>query len=123
MRSILDVLEIYRDVTDQEVRDFAGHPNIQILDLEDFVLTADQPTRKLINAVISSGVLDDYTSAQIQMAAQTTQLAVEVENERIIISAERRAVKDLLRFLDKSRYRGPLSGLPYVTNSRKQAQV
>ena len=123
LRSILDVQEIYRDATEQEVRDYAGHPNIQVLDLENFVLTADQPTRKLINAVISSGVLEDYTSAEIQVAAQSTQLAVEVENERIILPAERSAVKDLLRFLDESRYRGPLSGLPYVTNSRKRAQV
>ena len=121
LRSILDVLEIYQDATDEEVRGFAGHPHLSVEDLDEFVLNADQVTRKLINAVVASGVLDDYTPTQIQTAAAMTQLAVELEDDRIVLPVERREVKNLLQFLDESRYNGPLSGQTYVTNSRRPA--
>lgn len=121
LRSILDVTEIYRDATDQELRDFAGHPNLQVPELEDFVLTADQITRKLINAVAASGVLDAYSTAEIREAAATTQLDLNVQAGRIVLPTERREMKELLQFLDEGRYNGPLSGRTYVTNSRKLA--
>lgn len=123
LRSILDVLEIYRDATDQEVRDFAGHSSLQVGDMDDFVHTADQATRKLINAVTASGILDDYTPTQIREAAAATQLNVELENDRIVLPDERRDVKVLLQFLDESRYNGPLTKRTYVTNSRRPVQV
>ena len=123
LRSILDVMEIYQEATEQEVRDFAAHRNLRVADLDDFMLNADQVTRKLINAVIGSGVLDHHTSGQIQAAAAMTQLDVELEDDRIVLPPERRDVKNLLQFLDESRYNGPLSGQIFVTNSRRRAQV
>ena len=121
LRAILDVTEIYRDATDQELRDFAGHDNLRVEDLEDFVLTADQIPRQLINAVVASGVLDVYSTAEIREAAATTQLDLDVQGGRIVLPTERRELKDLLQFLDEGRYNGPLSGRTYVTNSRKPA--
>ena len=123
MRSILQVLELYREATDPEVRDFADHPRLMVEDLEDFVLSADQVTRKLVNAVVASEVLDTYYPADIQAAAKATQLEIELQNGRIVMPSGRREMKDLLQFLDESRYSGPLSGRPYVTNSRRPAQA
>ena len=119
LRTILDVMDIYRDATDQELRDFAGHPSLRVEELEDFVLTADQVTRKLINAVVASGVLDAHAPTEIKQAAASTQLDLELQGGRIVLPAERRALKDVLQFLDESRYNGPLSGQTFVTNSRK----
>ena len=85
------------------------------------MLTADQPTRKLMGAVVASGVLDVYTAAEIREAAAGTQLKLEFDGDRLILPAERRELKSLLQFLDESRYNGPLSGRTYVTNSRKLA--
>ncbi len=123
LRSILQVLEIYREATDPEVRDFAGHPRLMVADLEDFVLSADQVTRKLVNAVVASEVLDTYSPTDIKTAAKATQLEIELQNGKIVMPSGRREMKDLLQFLDESRYSGPLSGLPYVTNSRRPVQA
>ncbi len=122
LRAILDMLEVYREATDQELRHFAGHPTLRVVELEEFVLSADQNTRKLINSVVTSGILDTYTPTEIQEAAASTQLKLRLEDDRIVIPAERRDVKALLQFLDESRYNGPLSGRTYVTNSRRLAQ-
>lgn len=122
LRAVFDVTEIYREATDQEVRGFAVHPSLHVAEVENFVLTADQVTRKLINAVTASDVLEAYTPTEIRDAAARTQLVIELEDDgRIVLPAGRREVKDLLQFLDESRYNGPLSGRTYVTNSRKPA--
>ena len=123
LRSILNVLDIYREATDPEVLAFASHPSLDVSDIEDFMSSADQVTRKLINAVIASGVLDDHTTTDIQTAALGTQLELVLHKGRIVLPTERRDVKNILQFLDESRYSGPLSGQPYITNSRKPAQM
>ena len=41
-----------------------------VADLEDFVLSADQVTRKLVNAVVASEVLDTYSPTDIKTAAK-----------------------------------------------------
>ena len=123
LRSILDVGDIFREATDPEVLAFAQHPGLAVADLEESVDSADQTTRKLINAVTASGILDDFTPAQIQAAAQLTQLEITLENGALVLPADRREVKDMLRFLDESRYSGPLTGTPYETNSRRPVQA
>ena len=123
LRSILDVQEIYQEATRPEMQQLAGHHRLEVADVERFFELADQPTRKLINAVLRSGVLDDFTAEQIRNAAAGTQLEVALQGDRMILPDNRRDLKELLRFLDESRYSGPLSGQPFITNSRRPAQV
>ena len=123
LRSILDVADIFREATEPEVRAFAQHPSLTVADLEEFVESADEVTRKLISAVTASGILEDFTSDQIQAAARLTKLEIAIEKNALVLPADRREVKDMLRFLDESRYSGPLTGIPYETNSRRRVQA
>ena len=119
LRSILDVGDIFREATDPEVRTFAQHPSLAVADLEEFVNLADEVIRKLIRAVTTSGILEDFTAVEIQAAAGLTQLEIGLENDAMVLPADRGEVKNILRFLDESRYSGPLTGTPYETNSRR----
>lgn len=121
LRSIIDVAEIYREATDAEVRDFAGHNTLDVANVDAFVETSDQTIRKLIHSITDTGVLDDYPAETIRDAAQGTGLNVDVRNGKIVIPAERSEIKALLQFLNESRYAGPLSGMAYVANSRRRA--
>ena len=123
LRSILDVQEIYREATGPEMEQFAGHDRLAVANVERFLELADQPTRKLISAVLQSRVLDDFTGEQIRDAAAQTQLEVTLQDGRIVLPANRSGLKELLRFLDESRYLGPLSGQTFIANSRRPAQV
>ena len=122
LRSILDVTDIYREATDGEVRNFAGHESFHVGDIEALLLAADQVSRKFIHAISVGGILDEYTPADIQQAAQQTELEMVLQNNRIVLPPTRRELKDLLQFLDESRFSGPLTGRPYVTNSRRLVQ-
>ena len=121
LRSIINMLDIYRAATDQEVQAFAGHPNLHVADVAAFVGVTNQVSRKLIHAISNNGTLDNYTPADIQAAAQQTNLVIDVQNGRIVMPAAHGDIKALLQFLNESRYSGPLSGQAFVTNSQRPA--
>ena len=120
LRAIINMSEIYREATDQEVSVFASHANLDISDIDAFITVTDQQCRTLIHAIASDDILDNHTPAAIDAAAQATGLTVKVRNGKIIMPPERREIKDFLQFLNESRYSGPLSGQTYITNSRKR---
>lgn len=121
LRSIIDMMSIYRAATDQEVQAFAAHPALDVGDVAAFVDTTNVVSRKLIHAITNNGTLNAHTPIQIQQAAQATGLAVTLQNNRIVMPTAHADIKALLQFLNESRYSGPLSGTQYVTNSRRPA--
>ena len=121
LRSIINLLDIYRAATDQEVEAFAGHANLEVADVAAFVATTNQTSRKLIHLVANNRILDTHSPQDIQRAAQGTSLTIKVENDKIVMPIDHADIKALLQFLDESRYAGPLSGKPFVANSRRPA--
>ena len=119
IRTIVDLSEIYRDATNQEVLDFAAHQSFQIADPEAFLELADQTSRKLIHAIRHSGILDDYNVATIHTAAANVGIQVGINNGKIVMPTERQAAKTFLRFLDDGLYKASLTGHRYVTNSKR----
>ncbi len=119
LRSVLNMMDIYREATEPEVRGFAAHTKLSVADVDDFVGNTNQTTRKLIHAVMGNGVLDDHPVADIQSAAAKTNLQIAIENGKIQMPTERSEIKKLLQFLNESRYSGPLTGQAYVTNSQR----
>lgn len=121
LRSIINMVDIYRAATDQEVQAFASHASLEVADVAGFIAVTNQVSRKLIHAITNNGTLDAHTPANIQAAAQLTNLAITVQNGRIVMPSAHAEIKALLQFLNESRYAGPLSGQPYVTNSQRPA--
>lgn len=119
LRSIIDMQDIYREATDQEVRDFSAHANLEVSDVNNFLGVADQTTRKLISAISRSDTLNNYTVADIQTAANRVGVTINVQNGKIVMPSTRADVKNLLRFLDDSLYEAALTGQRYITNSKR----
>lgn len=119
LRSFIDMTETYREATDDEVRDFVSHDSFYVRDPESFLEVSDQVTRKLVQAIVTDGVLDRFPPSEIVEAARTTRLQIELQDGKVVIPESRSELKELLQLLDETRYAGPLSGRPYVsTNSR-----
>ena len=121
LRSIIDMTELYREATAQEVRTFGAHQRLHVADMENFLSNTSQTCRRLIQAVCGAGTLDAHTADQIRRAAAPTGLALTVERHRIVMPTNKAEVKKLLQFLNESRYLGPLSQQPFVTNSQRPA--
>ena len=121
LRAILDVKELYRRATDAEVLQFATHDSFTVPDPEHFVEAANQVTRKSIGAILSSGFLDKYTPAELKRIAATTNLDIDIEDDKIALPSDRRKLKELLSFLTEQRFIGLLSGNPFIANSLRPA--
>lgn len=121
LRAIIDLLDIYRAATDQEVRNFAAHSHFEVTDSTAFVTTSDQTIRKLVHAISSHGILEKHTVSDIESACNRVGLVVSVRNGRLIMPTDRAEIKKFLRFLDDSLYQATLSRALYVTNSKRPA--
>lgn len=119
LRAVFDVVELFAAATDDDIDDFAGHASIAIADVPALKELVTQTERKLIHKLASSGVLDAHTPQQIQARANATGLVVNLANGQIVFPADKQEIRRLLRFLDDSLYQAPLSGLRYVTNSKR----
>lgn len=119
LRSIINMIGLYRAATDQETQHFAGHSALHVADIAAFVSATNQVTRKLIHAVANNQTLNNHAPAQIQAAAAHTGLVIDVQNGRIVMPQDARDIKTLLQFLNESRYTGPLSGQAFVANSHR----
>lgn len=121
LRAIISLLDVYRTATDQEVQAFASHAHFEVANATAFIATADQTIRKLVHAISNGGVLNNYTVVQIEAACNAVGMAVTVNNGKLIMPTDRAEIKKLLRFLDDGLYQAPLTGVRYVTNSKKPA--
>jgi hypothetical protein len=119
LRAIINLLDVYKAATDQEVHDFAGHASFEVADVPAFMDAADQTTRKLIHAIARSGTLDAYSVADIRTAARAVGIPVRVANGRLVMPSSRSEIKTLLRFLDDGLYEAPLTHRRYITNSKR----
>jgi hypothetical protein len=119
LRSIIEMKDIYREATDQEVKDFTEHESLFVENVDSFLDVADQTTRKLISAITRSDNLNVYTVEEIRDAAKRVGVSITVNNNKIVIPDARADVKNLLRFLDDSLYEASLTGQRYITNSKR----
>ena len=119
LRAVFDVVEFFAAATDDDIDDFAGHASIAIADVPALKALVTQTERKLIHKLASTGVLDAHAPLDIQTKANATGLVVNIANGQIVFPNDKQEIRRLLRFLDDSLYEAPLSGLRYVTNSKR----
>lgn len=119
LRSIINMQDIYKEATDQEVKDFSSHQNLSVANVDEFLKQADQTTRKLVSAITRSNTLNTYGVNDIQSAANRVGVQVTVENGKIVMPDTKADIKNLLRFLDDSLYEAALTGQKYITNSKR----
>lgn len=122
VKRVFDLDEYYREATSEEVGSFAEHDNLQVDDVDQFVLNAGPQTRRKISLILQSGVLDNYTTHHIQAVALTMQLDLLLTSDgRIHVPGNKTDLKKLLRFLDEDYYQSPLSSTRYISNSKRVA--
>lgn len=119
IRKIFALKHLYIEATDAQVDAFAAHASLSIADAGTFKTQADQGIRKLVTAIGHRGTLDLYTADQICTAADGEGLAVARDGARIVVPMDRQGAKRLLQFLDDGYYRARLTGVMYITNSKK----
>ena len=122
LRSVFDMRETYRELTNEEVLDFVGHDSLLVGNRDAFVENASEPIRRLIQSVKESAVLDNFPARDLQELAGESGLAIDLQDDRLVLPASFHELRDVLRFLNEDRFSGIFSGAVYVTNSKQLAQ-
>ncbi|NEW97975.1 Kiwa anti-phage protein KwaB-like domain-containing protein [Rhodopseudomonas sp. BR0G17] len=120
VRRIFPLNEYYEAATDQQIEEFCSHESLAVADVELFKRLADQTVRKLVHALSKTNVLSQYQVDDIVAKAGSIGLQLEVVDGKIRVPGDKKATKQLLRFLDDSIYEAPLSALRYESNSKRR---
>lgn len=120
---IIDTSAIFAAATDDDVSSFASDYShlFDIVDSDDFVANASRNARKYIASLMKSEALENHTAKTLENASAGTKLAIEVQNDKIVMPNKSSDITELMRFLNDGRYVGPVSRKPFITNSRRPA--
>ena len=120
---VIDTSTIFSVASESEVNSFANdHLHLfDIIDLDEFISSTSRNARKYIASVVRSGALNNHTVQSLKTASKGTGININLTNNKIVMPQSSREITELMRFLNDGRYVGPVSGQPYITNSRRPA--
>lgn len=119
LKRIFDLSDLYLEATDPQLDEFCSHGCLSV-NSSEFKRSADQTTRRLVNAILKGNIMNEATIDDIVNCARSRDLNIPLENGRIVIGDDKKQAKLVLRFLDDGIYRATLSNIVYMTNSKRQ---
>lgn len=121
VRGFINLTNIFREATGEEISTFFGHDLFADCDAETLATSTSSINRKRIFSIIERGQLEiDDIADRIRVAATDADFPVQWENEKIIIPKNKTDLSTLLSILDDRIARGPISGfMLYINSSRK----
>ena len=120
---VIDTSAIFRAATDQEVEAFAAK-YLNVFEFDDvgaFVNRSSRKARRYMASLEDSGALDGHTAESLRAEAERTNLAIELDGDKIAMPRTGKAIAELLQFLNDGRFQGPITRRTFVTNSRRPA--
>ena len=121
VNTFLPLADFYQEASEQEIREVLDHPLLAAEDPDAAVATANQWFRKRFAMLKDSGILDEYSAAEIQSRSNEHNVSIAVSNGRIVFPADKNDAKRVLQFLNEELYRGPITETLYETNSKREA--
>ena len=118
-RQVFNLSEYYRSASDSEVADFTQNKVLCFENLDAFNGMANTYVRRKIAMINDSKVLEKYSPKDIKIIASNSRIDIQIQNEKILIPAERDAALGILAFLDEEAYRGPFSNDLLIANSKR----
>ena len=118
-RQVFDLREYYRSASDPEVIAFTENRALYFEDAEAFKGIANTYVRRKIAMIDDSGVLVDHSASQIESIAKNSGIDIKVQDDKIVIPADKESALEVLAFLDEEAYRGPFSNDILIANSKR----
>ena len=123
LNRVIDTSKIFSVATDNDVKSFAQtHANLfEISDINLFTNSTKRDARKYIKSLAKNSALLNHSVQTLKDAADKTQLKIKIQNGKIVMPSTNKEITELMRFLNDSRYFGPISRQTFITNSRRKA--
>ena len=122
VKRFLDLTDYFRAASDPQISDFLNLPLFSCDNVQVVIDVADDWMRRRFTSIQSSGILDaiDAKTAVKKAKKYGIELFLDKKNgnNAIVVTDDKKEIKDLLRFLNEEYYTGELSGRQYLTNSQ-----
>jgi hypothetical protein len=118
---ILPLMDLYREASEEEIRDVLGHTLLAPEDVESTVANPSQWFRKRFTMLRSSTVLNEYTARGLKIRGQKVGVEVRLQGGKVVFPADKAAAKKLLQFFCEELFRGPITERLFATNSKREA--
>ncbi len=121
-RQIFDLSDYYRIATDHDLEAFVNEVSIEVEDRNVFEENTDSWVRRKIALIKDSKVMDQHSVASIRETAREYKVEIQTREvdglEKIVMPNDKKALKEVLKFLDEDIYKGPLTDKTYESNSK-----
>jgi len=121
---VLPLADFYEEASEEDIREVLSHGKLAAEDIDGLAVDASQWFRTRFAMLKDSGILDQYTPAQIRNNA-TGYVEIGIQGTgaaaKIVFPSDKTAAKRLLQFLNEELYKGPLTDTLYETNSKRAA--
>lgn len=121
-KRVVDLTSFYEEATDADLAAFRDHPHLACEDTAAFDAHGDSWIRRKVASITAGGLLEALPAKTLAAAARRYNVPVTVRNNRLVLPAEKKALKDLLRVLDEDLYTGDLSRRRFLANSKRTVQ-
>lgn len=119
--SFLPILDFVSEASDQEINEVLSHALLIAEDADKTTATANQWLRKRFAMLHASGILDHYTTDELVQRSAGYEVALQVQNGRIVFPSDKAAAKRVLQFLNEELFKGAITEKLYETNSKREA--
>lgn len=124
-RQVLELAQHYRQATQSDIDSFVSNDSVVVEDVAAFNAMADTWVRRKLAIIQDGGLLDSISVSDIVSKASEFDIAISTRTEDgvevIEVPEDKKAVKELLRFLDEDYFEGSLSAAKYLSNSKRTA--
>lgn len=118
---IFSLKDYYREATNVELMEFTDHDSIAIENPQWFLDNSSSTIRKQVAILKKSDLLNQFSTNDIKARAERLGMPMELNNEgKIQFPANPKACKNILLFLNEQLYEGPITNVPYKTNSKRK---
>lgn len=121
VNTFLPLGDFYREASEQQIRDILTHPNLFATNPESFASRPSQWFRKRFAMLRDSGVLDNYTVGQIQARSRGYDVAIHIQDGKMVFPEDHISAKKILQFLNEELFKGAITDTLYETNSKREA--
>lgn len=119
--TFLPLSAFYEEAYEEQIREVLNHDRLTAEDVDALVVGANQWFKKRWAMLQNSGILDNYTAAQIEQHAEGFDVRIVRRGNRIVFPADKHDAKRLLQFLNEQLFRGAITETLYQTNSKREA--
>lgn len=123
-RRLFDLSEYFKVATDGDLETFVTHRAALFEDPASLHRSADSWVRKKVALILQSGILDKERPARIAAVAEeefglTFQVQTVGGQEKLRFPSDKKALKEMLHFLDADYLTYTLTGTHYLSNSKR----